>query len=147
MLPLEIVRCILSYVSIDLIKRSNHYVLRLAESHPICTSLTHMINTKWIFQSDYLSTYEDWDEYEVLQSYRSRDDFVYQDCVTMFRNTYIYTLCVKNRQIVHLSTQKYENNYGMKFMCERINLLKKEEQSSSLYYSVHNEVSAFMKYI
>jgi len=139
-LPIEIVRYILAYVSIELVK---NYVLRRTETHPICMALTHLIDTKWKLEDDYLSAYdnhETWDERDVLQYYQGRGpkDFVYKNCGVISGFVYIRILCVRDGKIVHFATQKYgQRYYGYidGFICESINVSRKTEQHACVYYS------------
>jgi hypothetical protein len=154
--PLEIMREILSFESIDLKQASmGTYVLQRTETHPICKTLTHMIDTKWKLDDDCESAYGDWcgefESSDILRYYhkQAHDGFVYKHCGLRSGFMYIYVLCVKNNKIVFQTTQKFHRmtfgNIGG-FMCEQTNISRKDEQPSHVYYTKCDEIEDATKH-
>lgn len=150
-LPFEILVQILNHVCIDLSLVSGRYILRRTEMHPLCQTLTDMIDTKWRIDDDFISAYSNdstWDETEILRYYQRicPNGFVYKNCEVVRGYAYIRALCVKNDQIIYSSTQKYAmTHYGymQNILGESIHLYKKEDQTPSVYYMLQqNEIDS-----
>lgn len=166
MLPIEILRHILSYISIDLILLPDgQVVLRRNETHPICRAITEMIKMKWkikcndLFDPFYYYDHDSWDEEDILRHYRRKkvDTYIYKHCGLVRGCVYINVLCVKNGEIICSSVQKYLGGYYYmymarepkeRFQCEVVHMIKKNKkndyQPRSVYYLYPTTTSIFI---